>query len=197
MFRRYVTNGDPITLLPLTTKRGDVSYYHPDEVNDKMDNTAIVCKNVKKTQKVICNLRSKTKKNKPNLKFHGMYLGVSYDGAGEGISKITKEIVRYHGNTVCRIIFGGNNEPSKAVFFLLDDLKTKSQTHSIIDKVIKKIKKRFTTDYKHQDIYMNTTIFNNLLKKSVVLDNDNMNPILFTDLVEIEQGKGQPNLYCV
>ena len=47
------------------------------------------------------------------------------------------------------------------------------------------------------DIYMNTTIFNDLLKKSVVLDDDNMNPTLFTELVEIEQGKGQAELYCL
>jgi hypothetical protein len=197
MFKRYVTNGDPITLLPLTTKRGNVSYYHPDEENEKMDYTAIVCRNVKKTQKALCNLRNKTKKHKPNLKFHGTYLGVSYSGAGEDITKISKEIVRSGGNTVCRIIFGGNNEQSRAVFFLLDDLKTKTKTSGIVTEVIKKLKKRFTTDYKHQDIYMNTTIFNNLLKKSVVLDDDNMNPLLFTKLVEIDQGKGQPELYCL
>ena len=197
MFKRYVTNGDPISLLPLTTKRGNVSYYHPDEENDKMVYTAIYCKNVKKTQRVICNLRNKTKKIKPNLKFHGTYLGVSYDGAGEGIAKTTKEIVRSHGNTVCRIIFGGNNEKSRAVFFLLDDLKTKTTKNDIVSEVITKLKKTFTTDYKHQDIYMNTRIFNNLLKKSVVLNDDNMNPTLFTELVEIEQGAGKPELYCL
>ena len=197
MFKRYVTNGDPISLLPLTTKRGNVSYYHPDEENERIINTAIVCKNIKKTQKVLCNLRNKTKKNKPDLKFHGMYLGVSYDGAGEGITKTTKEIIRYHGNTVGRIIFGGNNEKSHAVFFLLDDLKTKTKSNSIVYEVIKKLKKTFTTDYKHQDIYMNTKIFNHLLKKSVVLDDDNMNPILFTELIEIEQDKAKSELYCV
>jgi hypothetical protein len=197
MFKRYVTNGDPITLLPLTTKRGNISYYHPDEENEKMDYTAIVCRNVKKTQKPLCNLRNKTKKHKPNLKFHGTYLGVSYSGAGEDITKISKEIVRSAGNTVCRIIFGGNNEKPRAVFFLLDDLKTKTKTSGIVTEVIKKLKKRFTTDYKHQDIYMNTRIFNDLLKKSVVLDDDNMNPILFTKLVEINEGKGQPELYCL
>ena len=197
MFRRYVTNGDPITLLPLTTKRGNISYYHPDEENDKMDYTSIVCINVKKTQKALCNLRNKTKKNKPNLKYHGTYLGLSYAGAGEDITKTTKEIVRYRDNTVCRIIIGGNNEKSRAVFFLLDDLKIKTKTHSIMDEVIKKFKKKFTTDYKHQDIYMNTTIFNKLLKKSVTLDDDNLNPILFTELLKIEQDKGQPELYCV
>ena len=197
MFKRYVTNGDPITLLPLTRKKGNISYYHPDEENNKMDYTAIVCRNVKKTQKALCNLRNKTKKHKPNLKFHGTYLGVSYSGAGEDILKTTKEIVRSHGNTVCRIIFGGNNEKSRAVFFLLDDLKTKTKINDIVSEVIKKFKKKFTTDYKHQDIYMNTTIFNDLLKKSVVLDDDNMNPTLFTELVEIEQGKGQAELYCL
>ena len=197
MFKRYVTNGDPITLLPLTTKRGNDSYYHPDEENEKMDYTAIVCRNVKKTQKALCNLRNKTKKHKPNLKFHGTYLGVSYSGAGEDITKISKEIVRSGGNTVCRIIFGGNNEQSRAVFFLLDDLKTKTKINDIVSEVIKKLKKRFTTDYKHQDIYMNTRIFNDLLKKSVVLDDDNMNPLLFTKLVEIEQGVRKPELYCL
>jgi hypothetical protein len=44
---------------------------------------------------------------------------------------------------------------------------------------------------------MNTTIFNKLLKKSIVLNDDNMNPTLFTDLVEIKQGKPNPELYCV
>jgi hypothetical protein len=196
MFRRYVTNGDPIALLPITTNSGDDSYYHPDDKNDKFSYVAITCKNLKKTQKVICNIRSKTKKNKPSMKFHGMYLGVSYAGAGEDMTNLKKEIIRYRGNTVCRIIFGGNNENSRAVFFLLDDIKTKTKSHSIVDEVIKKIKKKITTDYKHQDIYMNTTIFNKLLKKSFVLDEDNMNPTLFTELVEIEQNNGKPELYC-
>ena len=44
---------------------------------------------------------------------------------------------------------------------------------------------------------MNTRIFNNLFKKSIVLDDDNMNPTLFTELVEIEQGAGKPQLYCL
>ncbi len=196
MFRRYVTNGDPIAMLPFTTNSGDDSYYHPDDKNENLSHVAITCKNVKKTQKVVCNIRSKTKKNKPSIKFHGMYLGVSYAGAGEDIMKTTKEIIRHRGNTVSRIIVGGNNEPSRAVFYLLDDLKTKTKTHSILGEVITKIKKKLTTDYKHQDIYMNTTIFNKLLKKSVVLKDDNLNPTLFTELVEIEQGKGQPELYC-
>ena len=83
------------------------------------------------------------------------------------------------------------------MFFILDDLKTKIKPHNILDKVITKIKKKITTDYKHQDIYMNTTIFNKLLKKSIVLNDDNTNPTLFTELVEIKQGKPNPELYCV
>jgi len=197
MFRRYVTNGDPIALLPFTTNSGDDSYYHPDDKNNTLEYVAITCKNIKKTQKVICNIRSKTKKNSHSMKFHGMYLGVSYAGAGEDILKTTKEIIRYNGNTVCRIIIGGNNETSRAVFFLLDELKTKPKPHSILDEVIKKFKKRFTTDYKHQDIYMNTIIFNKLLKKSVALDDGNMNPTLFTELVTIEHDERKPELYCV
>ena len=196
MFRRYVTNGDPIAMLPFTTNSGDNSYYHPDDKNDSLSHVAITCTHVSKTHKVVCNIRSKTKKNRPSMKFHGMYLGVSYAGAGEDIMKTTKEIVRYRGNTVCRIIFGGNNETSRAVFYLLDNLKSEIKPHSIIDEVITKIKKRFTTDYKHQDIYMNTAIFNKLLKKSVALNDDNMNPTLFTELVKIEQRKAQPELYC-
>ena len=196
-FRRYVTNGDPIALLPFTTNSGVNSYYHPDDKNDKMANVAITCKHIKKTRKVVCNLRNKTKKIKPSVKFHGISLGVSYSGAGEDILKTTKEIVRYRGYTVSRIIIGGNNETSRAVFYILDDVKTKNKAHNIMDEVVKKLKKRFTTDYKHQDIYMNAAIFNKLLKKSVALDHDNMNPLLFTELVEIEQGKGQPELYCL
>ena len=197
MFRRYVTNGDPVALLPFTTNSGNDSYYHPDDKNDKMSFTAIYCKNIKKTNKVHCNLRNKTKKNKTNTKYHEKYLGISYKDAGEDITKTTKEIVRYQGNTICRIITGGNNEKSRAVFFRLDELKTKTKLNSIIDKVITKLQKIVTTDYKHQDIYMNTTIFNDLLEKSAVLDDDNLNPIVSNDLVPIKQRKTKQQLYCV
>ena len=44
---------------------------------------------------------------------------------------------------------------------------------------------------------MNTKIFNHLLKKSFVLEDDNMNPTMFTDLIEIEQDKGQTEIYCL
>ena len=38
MFRRYITNGDPIPLLPFTTNSGNNSYYHTDDNNDKINN---------------------------------------------------------------------------------------------------------------------------------------------------------------
>jgi hypothetical protein len=197
MFRRYITNGDPIPLLPFTTNSGNNSYYHTDDNNNKMSFTSISCKNVYKTNKVFCNLNNKTKKIKPNPKYHSVYLGVYYKGAGEDLFKTTKEIDRYNGDTVCKINIGGNNEPYKVVFFLLDDLKTKSPVYKLFNKTVKKLKKTFLTDYKHQDIYMNTTVFNNLLKNSVVLDNDNLNPVKSDKIEKIEQTTSKPQLYNV
>ena len=197
MFRRYITNGDPIPLLPFTTNSGNNSYYHTDDNNDKMSFTSISCKNVFKTNKVLCNLHNKTKKIKPNPKYHSVYLGIYYKGAGEDLFKTTKEIERYDGNTVCRITIGGNNEPYKAVFFLLDDLKTKTRVHKFFNKTVKKLKKIFTTDYKHQDIYMNTKVFNNLLKNSIILEEDNLNPIKTDKIEKIEQTTHHPELYNV
>ena len=110
--------------------------------------------------------------------------------------KILKKQIRC--NTVCRIITGGNNESYKSVFFLLDELKTSNKKdHSNFSIKIEKFKKIFTTDYKHQDIYMNTKIFNNLLQNSVILDDKNLNPIIFDKLATIEQTKFKPELYCL
>ena len=197
MFRRYVTNGDPIPLLPFTTNSGNNSYYHTDDDNDKMSFTSLSCKNVLKTNKVFCNLHNKTKKVKPKPKYHSIYLGLLYKGAGEDLFKTTKEIERYNGDTVCRINTGGNNEKYKAVFFLLDDLKLKTQVHKFFNKTIKKLKKIFTTDYKHQDIYMNTKVFNDLLNNSVILNEDNLNPIKSDKIEKIEQTTRRPELYSV
>ena len=154
-------------------------------------------KNVLKTNKVLCNLHNKTKKIKPDPKYHGVYLGIYYKGAGEDLLKTTKEIERHDGNTVCRINIGGNNEPYKAIFFLLDDLKTKTRVHKFFNKTVKKLKKIFTTDYKHQDIYMNTKVFNNLLKNSIILEEDNLNPIKTDKIEKIEQTTHHPELYNV
>jgi len=197
MFRRYITNGDPIPLLPFTTNSGNNSYYHTDDNNDKMSFTSISCKNVFKKNKVLCNLHNKTKKINPDPKYHSVYLGIYYKGAGEDLFKTTKEIERHDGNTVCRINIGGNNEPYKAVFFLLDDLKTKTRVHKLFNKTVKILKKIFTTDYKHQDIYMNTKVFNNLLKNSIILEGDNLNPIKTDKIEKIEQTTHHPELYNI
>jgi predicted lipase len=197
MFRRYVTNGDPIPLLPITTNSGNNSYYHTDDDNEKMSFTALSCKNVLKTHKLLCNLHNKTKKVKTKSKYHSIYLGILYTGSGEDLFKTTKEIERHNGDTVCRIIIGGNKEPYKAVFFLLDELKMKTHVHKFFNKTIKKLKKIFTTDYKHQDIYMNTKIFNNLLKNSIILNEDNLNPTQSDKLEKINQTTRNSELYCV
>jgi hypothetical protein len=44
---------------------------------------------------------------------------------------------------------------------------------------------------------MNTTVFNNLLKNSVVLDNDNLNPVKSDKIEKIEQTTSKPQLYNV
>ena len=142
-----------------------------------MSFTSISCKNVFKTNKVLCNLHNKTKKIKPNPKYHSVYLGIYYKGAGEDLFKTTKEIERHHGNTVCRINIGGNNEPYKAVFFLLDDLKTKTRVHKLFNKTVKILKKIFTTD--------------------IILEEDNLNPIKTDKIEKIEQTTHHPELYNV
>jgi predicted lipase len=197
MFRRYITNGDPIPFLPFTTNSGNNSYYHPEEDNEKISFISFSCKNVLKTHKVSCNLHNKTKRIKPSPKYHSIYLGVYYKGAGEDLFKTTKEIERHNGDTVCKINIGGNNEPYKAVFFLLDDLKMKTHVHNFFNKTIKKLKKIFTTDYKHQDIYMNTKVFNDLLKNSIILNEDNLNPITSDKFEKIEHTTRRPELYSV
>jgi hypothetical protein len=206
MFQRYITYGDPIVILPFTTNSGNSSYYHPDDENDKLKNVAINCKIIKKTKKITCNFHNKTNKtNKTNdydFLNHSIYLGISYKGSGEDI---TKEIEREDGSTICRIITGGNNEDYKVVFFLLDDLKydnlfKKRETSNYffnIENLKIVLNKKFTTDYKHQDVYMNTTIFNKLLKNSVVLNKNNLHPTEYDKLASIEHTTKKPQLYCV
>jgi hypothetical protein len=195
LFRRYVENGDPITLLPFTTKSGNSSYYHPDDDNEKFSYLALSCETNNKTYKSNCNLYNKTKRKRPNVKYHSIYLGVSYHNAGEKITNSNKEIKRNDSNTVCRITTGGNNEKFKASFFELDDLKRKKSKNYFTRKLLK-LKKIFTTDYKQQDIYMNKHIFDKILKEGNELDK-NLNPLMFDKLVEIEQLEKKPNLYCL
>jgi hypothetical protein len=193
-FRRYVTNGDPFASLPIKYKNlsKKYNYYQPDEYDEKLYYTSITCK-LKSTRKSQCQLKNKTQKRKKNIKYHGNYLGFYFKNAAQNLTNIKKEIKRNSlGQTICRIIVGGNNEPYKVSFFILDDVK-KGKTNAI-NIELEKIKKLFFTDYTHHDIYMNRDVFYTILEKSTIMG-DIFNP-LSTDksnYVEIKH-LGKPNL---
>ena len=197
-FKRVITYGYPFVEVPFNRNYVDENktYFHVDDMSKKLKTTMLICNNYKKTKKLICNVKNKTKRVKKDIKSHGNYLSINYDKAAQGLTDLKKEIHRGHMlDTVCRIIIGGNNDPSSVSFYNLQKIKTPDST--FIESIKEKLSKKILTDYKHQDIYMNTTIFNKLLKKSIVLNDDNTNPTLFTELVEIKQGKPNPELYCV
>ena len=197
MFNRYITNGDPFAKLPITSKKFVNSYYFPDDYDESLNFVAITCSDNKKTRKVLCNLKNKTKKRKINIKYHGMYLGISYKGAANKVTDLNKEIKRDSNNdTICRIIIGGNNEKFKVVFFNLNDAKNKKQ--GFISSKLEKIKKTFfQVDYKHQDIYINKEMFENLIKNSTELNNDDLNPLISDELVKIQHKNSKPSLICI
>ena len=197
MFKRYINNGDPFAKLPITSKKFQNSYYFPDDYDESLNFVAITCSDNKKTRKILCNLKSKTKKRKINIKYHGMYLGISYKAAANNLSNLNKEIKRDSNNdTICRIIIGGNNEKFKAVFFNLNDAKIKKQ--GIIASKLSKIKKIFfQVDYKHQDIYINKKMFEKLIKNSAELDNTNLNPLISDKLVKIQHDNPKEELNCI
>ena len=197
MFKRYINNGDPFAKLPITSKKFENSYYFPDDYDNSLDFVAITCRDNKKTRKINCNLKTKTKKRKIDIKYHGMYLGISYKSAANNISDLNKEIKRdSNDDTICRIIIGGNNENFKAVFFNLNDAKMKKQ--GLIASKISKIKKTFLKiDYKHQDIYINKKMFEKLIKNSTELDNTNLNPLISEKLVKIQHNNPKQDLVCI
>ena len=196
LFKRYITNGDPFAKLPITSKKFENSYYFPDDYDESLSFVAITCNNIKKSRKVLCNLKNKTKKRKINIKYHGMYLGISYKGAANNVTDLNKEIIRYLNNdTICRIIIGGNNESFRAVFFNLNEAKKKKQ--GLITSKIDKIKKTFfQVDYKHQDIYINKKMFEKLIKSSTELDNENLNPLISDKIVKIQHKNPKQELNC-
>ena len=197
MFKRYINNGDPFAKLPITSKNFENSYYFPDDYDESLNFVAITCSDNKKTKKILCNLKSKTKKRKINIKYHGMYLGISYKAAANNLSDLNKEINRdLNNDTICRIIIGGNNEKFKVVFFNLNQAKIKKQ--GIIRSKIEKIKKTlFQIDYKHQDIYINKKMFEKLIKNSSELDNDNLNTLISDKLVKIQHNNPKEELNCI
>lgn len=197
LFKRYITNGDPFAKLPITSKKFENSYYFPDDYDESLSFVAITCNNIKKSRKVLCNLKNKTKKRKINIKYHGMYLGISYKGAANNVTDLSKEIKRNSNNdTICRIIIGGNNQNFRAVFFNLNEAKIKKQ--GFLSSKIDKIKKTFfQVDYKHQDIYINKKMFEKLIKSSTELDNKNLNPLISDITVKIQHKNPKQELNCI
>lgn len=197
LFKRYITNGDPFAKLPITSKKFINSYYFPDDYDEELSSSAITCNNIKKTQKVLCNLKNKTKKRKISIKYHGVYLGISYKGAANNVTDLNKEIIRdINNDTICRIIIGGNNQNFRAVFFNLNEAKRKKQ--GFISSKIDKIKKTFfQVDYKHQDIYINKKMFEKLIKNSTELANDNLNPLINDKLIKIQHKNPNKELNCI
>jgi hypothetical protein len=199
LFKRYITNGDPFAKLPITSKTFSNSYYFPDDYDNSLNYVAITCK-TNKTHKILCNLKSKTKKRKISVKYHGEYLGVIFKGAAGNKRDLNKEIKRdLNRNTICRIIIGGNNKQFKSVFFNLNEAKLIPSNW--ITSKLKKIKKTFfKIDYKHQDIYINTKMFEKLINNSIDLDYENLNPLSSPNnkLIKIEQTKHlKPQLNCI
>jgi hypothetical protein len=194
MYTRYISNGDPFVKLPLTTKKFKNSYYFPDDYDDTLEYVAITCNYIKKTNKVKCNLKNKTKKAKLSIINHGLYLGIMFKNAAEDKMNFNKEIKRDDDNsTLCRIILW--NKKYKAVFFKLNDVKYNiPKEKNMITKIIKK----FVLDYKHQDIYMNTQVFEKLIKNSTELDNNELNPLVPNKIESIEyNGKVEEQIYCL
>jgi hypothetical protein len=197
LFKRYITNGDPFAKLPITSKKFENSYYFPDDYNESLNFVAITCNNIKKSRKVLCNLKNKTKKHKINIKNHGMYLGITYKAAANNVTDLNKEIKRDSNNdTICRIIIGGDNKNFRVVFFNLNEAKMKKQ--GFISSKIDKIKKTFfQVDYKHQDIYINKKMFEKLIKSSTNLDNENLNPLISDKIVKIQHKNPKQELNCI
>jgi hypothetical protein len=216
MFRRYITNGDPFTKLPPNFKyiSQSLTFFHPDDLNKKLNYTAISCvnddvndiNNNKKTNnsnknnskknrtmknnkllKIKCNLKSKTQKIRSNLKYHGNYLGISYKGAAQNLTNIKKEIKRNKdGDTICRIIIGGDNKKTRVGFFNLQEAKYLNYKN--IDKKQKKrekIKKLFMTEYKHGDILMTKLQFSHILKNISLIKASQKNPLSTTNYIQL------------
>lgn len=187
VFRRIVTNGDPISEIP----PNNLGYHHIDECYIQYDNYSRYCSDFTKTKKNICETK-KTRKNKPKLdkKYHGNYLGINYQFAAEGLTNTKKEIVRNEKKeTINRIIWNGN----KVSFYKSDDLKVlkKNQTFS------RRIMKKLTTHYGRQDQFMTEKNFNNIYKDSTKIENDNKNPLKYNKLIDIDQTKERTSISCL
>ncbi len=199
IFKRYVTNGDFLANLPPLYKYLPKSntYYHPDEYDHTLNKTSVFCRYISKnTKKLKCNLR-KTKKTRPNVKYHGNYLGISFKNASHGKTDFSKEIKRNeYYETICRIIVGGKNNEFSISFFNLEDVKRKTLT--VYDKIKTKLKKTVNVDYKHNDIFMNEQTLKNIINSGYTTDDPKeLNPLHFDKLVKIKHGRPREELYCL
>ena len=201
-FQRVVTNGDPFPNLPpkTTNTKQDRTYYHLDEIFT-LPNPTLFCTNFKTTKKIICKHKPKTqKKKKTSIKQglinHSSYLAISYDNASEGLTDTKKEIKRDKlGNTICRVIIGGNIPESRVVFFNLQEVKTPHL--SDLEVYQKKLNKIVIMDYKNQDIYMNKKLFKQIIEDSKPIKGD-LNPLDFSYLYPLNiTHKPHDNLTCI
>lgn len=169
IFYRYVTNGDPFAKLPphiphLTSK----TFFHPDDLDKELENNSFLCKNTSKNIK--CQIKNKTKKRRPHLKYHGNYLGVMYKDAADNLTNIRKEIKRNSsGDTICRLIKSNGSEIEVA-FYNLQELKDNTTKKN----KTKKIRKLFKFDYIKGDIYMNNKQFEHILKHMYIMKNNDL-----------------------
>lgn len=200
-FKRIVTNQDPFPNLPpkTTNTPEDRTYYHLDE-RFTLNNIALFCSNFKTTKRIICKHKPKTHKKKltfkQQLNNHSNYIGISYDNAAEGLTDSNKEIKRDKlGNTICRIIIGGNIEEPKVSFFNLQEVKTPHL--SDLEVYQKKLNKMVMMDYKNQDIYMNKKLFKQIIDSSEPITGD-LNPLQFTSLISLNINHiPHQNLTCI
>lgn len=200
LFKRYITGGDPFTKLPITSKKFSNSYYFPDDYDTNLHFVAITCDKTNKqnkTNRILCNFKNKTKKHKLNIKSHGIYLGIFFKKSAQNIMDLDKEIERNSNNdTMCRIIIGGNDDKYRGVFFNLNDAKYEKKDW--LKSKIEKFKKTFIKiDYKHQDVYMNKSMFEKLLTNSKILDDDNLNPLSSDHVEAIQHKTFKKDLNCI
>jgi len=189
VYERIVTDGDPFPKLPPNIK-GMVqnrNYYHIDDYDPKYRKSALFCTNYSTTKKIKCNLKNKnkTKRAKISTSNHGNYMSVNFLEAAQHLTDFKKEIKRDgEGNTICRIIVSGGNEPSKASFFNLNLLKLAKK--EVSSNTTRKIGKVLLTDYKHPDIFMNSRVFDDIIKKSRKLNNNDLNPLSTDNYLQLD-----------
>ena len=187
VFRRIVTDGDPIPSIP-PIKLG---YNHFDECYIQYDMLTSHCDFYPKTKKNKC-VTNKTRKNPTKLDkiYHGNYLGINYKLAADGLMNTKKEIKRSNKNeTINRIIWNGD----KVSFYKSDDVKILKKKQTFTRRMFKKV----STFYRNPDQFMTEKNYINIYKHSTKIENNNKNPLKFVDLIEIDQTKQRSPINCL